>query len=255
MSKATIKRPAFQFYVGDWQRNPNLRRCSFAEKGLWIDLLCIMHDQPEYGILRWTLKEVATALGCKISDLNGLISKGVLKGGDTGSIIESYVYTPRHARKFGEPVELIPSQKGPLWYSSRMVKDQYVRDLKSGIFDSPENAPKPPIGAGIGGGPSTSSSIFNLQSSDKYKIGDCFEIVSKDEEFIALNESTLEELQDFTNKILRRGEKEKTLKEYKSHFSSWLNIKRENENSGKHNGAGVAKKGTSAARLDAGGKW
>lgn len=45
------KRPAFQFYPGDWQRDTALRCCSVAARGLWIDMLCIMHQGEPYGHL------------------------------------------------------------------------------------------------------------------------------------------------------------------------------------------------------------
>ena len=32
-----MKLPAFQFYPGDWRKDPNLCRCSHAAKGVWID--------------------------------------------------------------------------------------------------------------------------------------------------------------------------------------------------------------------------
>ena len=45
------KRPAFQFYPGDWLRDTALRCCSVAARGLWIDMLCIMHQGEPYGHL------------------------------------------------------------------------------------------------------------------------------------------------------------------------------------------------------------
>lgn len=137
-----MKRPSFQFYPGDWTANPNLRRCSFAERGIWMELMCLMHDQDEYGVLRWPLKEIAQAIGCKVSDLIALKRKGVLKGADSGSV-EPFVYVPRSGRKDGDPVTLVDTQEGPLWYSSRMVKDEYVRTVR-GDCNTPKGAPKQP---------------------------------------------------------------------------------------------------------------
>ena len=34
-----MKLPAFQFYPGDWRKDPNLCRCSHAAKGVWIDMI------------------------------------------------------------------------------------------------------------------------------------------------------------------------------------------------------------------------
>lgn len=121
-----MKRPSFQFYPADWTGNSNLRRCSHAEKGIWVDVLCLMHDQEEYGVIRWSMKEIAQAVGCTVSALRALVAKGVLKGSDD-TLIEPFIYVPRSGRKDGEPVTLVASQAGPIWYSSRMVKDEYVR--------------------------------------------------------------------------------------------------------------------------------
>lgn len=122
-----MKRPAFQFYPGDWQANSNLRRCTHAEKGVWLDVMCLMHDSEEYGVLRWSLKEIAQAVGCKVADLKALNDKGVMKGADKGESCEPFIYTPRSGRKYGVPVTLVSQQDGPIWYSSRMVRDEYVR--------------------------------------------------------------------------------------------------------------------------------
>ena len=45
------KNPAFQFYPADWLRDPALRSVSLAARGLWADMLCIMWDCPERGVL------------------------------------------------------------------------------------------------------------------------------------------------------------------------------------------------------------
>lgn len=153
-----MKRPSFQFYPGDWQRNANLRRCSPAARGVWMDIMCLMHDSDEYGVLRWPLKEIAQAAGAAISNVRELVDKAVLKGIDKGTC-EPFVYTPRSGRKDGEPVPLVPAQPGPIWYSSRMVKDEYVRTIRgeSSRFGGesgeapkrpPKHSPKPTFGDG-----------------------------------------------------------------------------------------------------------
>lgn len=161
-----MKRPSFQFYPGDWQSSSNLRRCTHAEKGAWIDVMCLMHDQPEYGILRWSLKEIAQTIGCSVATLKALQSKGVLKGDDK-RLTEEFVYVPRSGRKDGDPVTLVHTQDGPVWYSSRMVKDEYVRTIRAesaGNGASPQASPKGGFGAakgdpnGGGFGPRDSSS-------------------------------------------------------------------------------------------------
>lgn len=143
------RRPSFQFYPSDWQANTNLRRCTFEERGIWLEVMCLMHDANEYGLLRWPLKDIAQAIGCKCSLLGALVGKHVMKGADSGDTCEAFVYTPRSGRVDGPPVTLIPEQPGPLWYSSRMVKDEYVRQ-NSGLTtrfkkreDSAHPSPQP----------------------------------------------------------------------------------------------------------------
>lgn len=165
-----MKRPSFQFYPADWQANSNLRRCSHEERGIWLDVICLLHDQPEYGLIRWPLKEISQAIGCPLSRLKGLASKNILKGSD-GYFGDSFIYTPRSGRKDGDPVTLICPQEGPLWYSSRMVKDEYVRkhagastrfaakaDTQPDDFDAPSRAPSRRHGDNQGDGSTSSSS-------------------------------------------------------------------------------------------------
>jgi hypothetical protein len=122
------RRPSFQFYPADWLGSSNLRRCSHELKGVWIDVLCLMHGSPsEYGVLRWPLKDIAQAVGCKRSLLVALVEMGILKGADPGETSETFTYTPRSGRKNGPTLTLVPSQPGPIWFSSRMVKDEHVR--------------------------------------------------------------------------------------------------------------------------------
>lgn len=168
-----MQRPSFQFYPGDWLGNSNLRRCTHAEKGAWIDVMCLMHDAPEYGILRWPLAEIAQAIGGTVDTLRGLLTKGVLKGSDDAEC-DPYIFVPRHANKDGEPVTLIPATPGPIWYSIRMVRDEYKRQVRGansrfGVDgDSKKTAPKPtpeaiPIPTPkhtFGDGASSSSSVY-----------------------------------------------------------------------------------------------
>jgi hypothetical protein len=147
-----MNRPWFPFFAGDWRANVKLRRCSHAERGIWIEVMCLLHASDEYGVLRWPLKEIARVIGCKLSELRAIREKGVLKGADLGEQCEPYIYVPRHARKSGEPVTLIAAQPGPIFFSSRMVRDEYVRQARSGELPNtpPNKAPNPLNGASSG---------------------------------------------------------------------------------------------------------
>jgi len=175
-----VKRPSFQFYPGDWKRNPNLRRCSEAARGAWADILCVLHDSDEYGVVRWPLKELIQVAGVKPKSARELVEKRVLKGADANA--PDYVWAPTHAGKKGTPVTLVEAGEGPCWYSSRMVRDEHIRQRRGqgtrfGDEDGPsphsttrtlkappKTQPKAGIGDGLGDGPSSSSS--SSSSSD-----------------------------------------------------------------------------------------
>jgi hypothetical protein len=182
-----MTRPSFQFYPGDWQANSNLRRCTHAEKGVWIDVMCLLHDSEEYGVLRWPLKEIAQAIGASIATLRAIVGKGVLKGADNGQSCAACVYVPRSGRREGDPVTLVAEQEGPIWYSSRMVKDEYVRSVrgessrfqsdddsaskgapKPPLGDSTKASPKPPLGDGSSSSSSSSSSKKQTQRASRF---------------------------------------------------------------------------------------
>ena len=63
-----MKRPAFQFYPGDWLNDAGLRLCSLPARGLWIEMMCFMHQASTYGHLLIagrspSIEELARLLG------------------------------------------------------------------------------------------------------------------------------------------------------------------------------------------------
>jgi len=159
-----MSRPSFQFYHGDWRRNAKLRRCNHLQRGIWLEIMCLMADEDEFGILRWPLADIANAVPCRIAELRTLVEREVLKGADRGETCRPLIYTPRHAGKDGTPVTLIPEQPGPIWYSSRMVRDSYIASIRgkgSRFGESPKAAPI----QRTGDGPSASSSSSSAEES------------------------------------------------------------------------------------------
>ena len=46
-----MKRPAFQAYPSDWRKDIELQSCSIGARGLWWELMCLMHESDPYGHL------------------------------------------------------------------------------------------------------------------------------------------------------------------------------------------------------------
>jgi hypothetical protein len=106
-----MKRPSFQFYPGDWLRSADLRACSIGARGLWLDMLCLMHEGSPYGYLRVGnlvihAVNLAPIVGCELTDverwLSELSTAGVLSMDPTGCI-----------------------------FSRRMVRDERMRELRA----------------------------------------------------------------------------------------------------------------------------
>lgn len=45
------KLPAIQFYTGDWRKDPAVQSLDHFQKGVWIDVLCLMNESPRRGYL------------------------------------------------------------------------------------------------------------------------------------------------------------------------------------------------------------
>lgn len=121
-----MKRPSLQLYPADLTGNAKLKRSSWGARGVWMWTIALMHDSDEYGVLRWPMKEIQSAVGCPMPLLRELVDKEVLKGQESGSF-PGFFYRPRSGRKEGDPVELIAPCDAPIYFSSRMVVDEYVR--------------------------------------------------------------------------------------------------------------------------------
>lgn len=91
-----MKRPSFQFYPSDWLRDTALRSCSTGARGLWIDMICFMHDGTPYGHLKVGGKVIlpdnlARMVGETLPQVRGWLDElhqaGVFDLGEDGQII------------------------------------------------------------------------------------------------------------------------------------------------------------------------
>jgi hypothetical protein len=141
-----------------------------------MDILCVLHGSDEYGVVRWPLAELARSAGVSLKLARELAAKGVLKGADSSA--QPYVHTPTHAGRKGEPVVLVQIGDGPIWYCSRLVRDEWTRHRRGAgtRFDSenqpsrePTGLPTRRVGERQGDGASSSSSS---SSSSSLPVGD-----------------------------------------------------------------------------------
>lgn len=43
--------PWMKFYTSDWRSDPRLKMCSAGARGVWIEMICLMHEAAPYGHL------------------------------------------------------------------------------------------------------------------------------------------------------------------------------------------------------------
>lgn len=127
-----MKRPSFQFYPADWLRDTALRTCSVGARGLWMDMLCFMHEGNPYGYLKVKDKVILPA---NLAAMTGLTMDDC--GRLLGELRESGVYEV--------------DKEGAI-FSRRMVRDEYLRSVRA-------------EGGKLGGNPKLTGGKVNLPAN------------------------------------------------------------------------------------------
>ena len=105
-----MKRPSFQFYPSDWLRDTALRSCSTGARGLWIDMICFMHEGSPYGYL-------------KVADKVILPSNLARMVGETSEVVEGWLNELREAGVYDVDNGAI--------FSRRMIRDEELRQKRA----------------------------------------------------------------------------------------------------------------------------
>ncbi|MCH6256693.1 hypothetical protein MLD52_09055 [Puniceicoccaceae bacterium K14] len=107
------KMPAFQFYPADWRKDPGVQALSFHDRGVWFEILCLMHESCERGKLM--LKEGTPMPEDALSRLLGLDKQNLT---NTLSTLINY------------GVASYCEETGALM-CRRMVKDESIRKIRA----------------------------------------------------------------------------------------------------------------------------
>lgn len=95
--------PWLKFYPRDWRGDQGLRAVSIAARGLWIEMLCIMHEASPYGHL---------ILGGRAVSNDVLARVGGLGAEECGALVAEL-----------ESAGVLSRTRKGIIYSRRMVKD------------------------------------------------------------------------------------------------------------------------------------
>jgi len=190
------RRPSFQYYPRDWMSCPELRACSAAARGLWADMLCLMHEGGPYGYLTMRTKEgwkdieppilarlVGESKPSVIRWLAELETAGVFSRDDQGRIFSRRMIRDESVRQKradggakslenpNVPQPKTPPPKGtPQSASKDIHKDAPKDPPKDSSKDTPkEGAPRMRARAQSPSSSSSSSSVLKVGSSLKDK--------------------------------------------------------------------------------------
>ena len=168
------KRPAFQFYPGDWLRDTGLRSCSAAARGLWMDILCFMHEGSPYGYLKVNHKVILAPNLARMCGLTLEETEGCL-----AELAEAGVFET--------------DEEGVI-FSRRMIRDEELRNKRAAcghLGGNPTLKDNPKVGVCLSTEvkqkptPSSSSSSSSSNTSTKVEVGAPKKSYLLDEEFWA----------------------------------------------------------------------
>jgi hypothetical protein len=109
MAKTALqKQPWMKFYLADWRADPRLKSCSLAARGLWIEMLCVMHEATPRGSLLVNgnpipAKQLAGLVGASVKEVAGLLEE--LETAGVFSRDEDSVIYSRRMRRDDEKAE------------------------------------------------------------------------------------------------------------------------------------------------------
>ena len=157
-----------KFWWQDWQRDPALRSCGLAARGLWIDQLCIMNEGSPTGHLTInglppTPRRIGIIVGCSERDATKYL-KELEEAGVFSRTIDGVIYSRRMVRdkasselfakygKRGGNPALKPHDNGTLngggnpgGLSPPLIHQEADSEAESEAeAEKKENTPKPP---------------------------------------------------------------------------------------------------------------
>lgn len=205
-----MKKPAFQFYPGDWRKDQNLSRASLAAKGALIEIICLAFECEKRGKLMtdkkpWTIEEIAYAIGGdqkqNISAIEELLEKKILKKDSKNCI-----------------------------FSARMVRDEKIRKIRQEAGSKGGNPNLVNQKDKQNSTPSTSSSTSSSTSLIQTKENVWLKELESDRHFLeqtcirwGINISLYGTmLLDFST---MNGKEHKDYNDFKTHFFNWGNKK------------------------------
>lgn len=106
-----MKMPAMQFYPADWRKDPGVQALGYFDRGVWFEMLCLMHESSERGVLLLNGKPMPSDALANVLGLDNQIL------GESLTKITAY------------GVARVRQEDGAI-YSKRMVEDERICQIR-----------------------------------------------------------------------------------------------------------------------------
>jgi len=163
------KLPFIKFFPNDWMADPALRMCSVAARGLWMDMLSLMHLSPRRGYLLaasgspLTPEQLARLTGCSADEVTRLLAE-LHSSGTCSCTDDGIIYSRRMVRDEGKREKCAdagrkgggnPALGGRAPATFKGAPKGGAKGRSKGEPKPPEargQTPEPPLPPGVGGG-------------------------------------------------------------------------------------------------------
>ena len=193
-----MKRPSFQFYPGDYMKDPALRACGMAARGMWVDCLCIMHESPIYGHL--TLDGKSPVQMVNLARMTGI------------TLVEAEGYMDELYRN-----GVSTKNEAGIIFSKRMVRDEYLRNIRAQggkLGGNPALLNKPKVSRKV-------VTPGNLQPTPSSSSSSSTSVVSTVDEPPKVNQKFVKPtLEEIKGAILKAGLPESEAQRFLNHYES-----------------------------------
>jgi hypothetical protein len=191
-----------QFYVGDYMKDPGVRALSHHDKGVWVDILCLMHESERRGLLLlngkpMTEAALAQALGLSLYNMNAVMFAGVPE--DLLNQIPTTDLTSTLTRILDFGVASRDEETGALM-CRRMVRDEALRQIRTEC-------------GRLGGNPKLVGSLDNQNSTNRDKQKRTTRHNQKSTPSSSSSSSKEEESEESGDRFSPNGEKDSTEKQ------------------------------------------
>lgn len=99
-----MKLPYIQFYTGDWLKDPALSICSPATRGIWIDLICAIHEWNNGGKVTANLRQISRLCRCSEDEAQSALDE--LASSETADVYEANGVWTISCRRMTKAAEL-----------------------------------------------------------------------------------------------------------------------------------------------------